>query len=460
MINRRHFIRTIVAATAIPSINGCQSGDANATGIGALVPDPEGILDLPRNFSDRVVATQGEEMDDGLLVPARADGMGAFPGKDGRVILVCNHENPPVAPHFGPFGPKNERLKLCDPTRIYDCGKGETPGTGGTTTIVYDPSTGRRERQHLSLAGTEYNCAGGTTPWGSWLSCEEAFEDSGPATMFEIAAHRDKRHGYVFEVPANATDLVEPVPLRDMGRFEHEACAVDPASGVIYLTEDRHRSLLYRFLPNVPGKLAQGGRLQALAILGKPSFDTRNWDGSETMREREWYDTEWVDLDEADSDDDDLRLRGYRDGAARFARGEGLCYADGSIFITCTIGGRARYGQVFEYRVSEFEGTAEESASPGKIRIIAEATGQSLLRNADNLTMSPWGDLIVCEDRFGHCGLIGIQPDGQQYKLADNAYTHSELAGACFSPNGKILFVNIQERGLTLAITGPWPLPA
>ena len=71
--------------------------------------------------------------------------------------------------------------------------------------------------------------------------------------------------------------------------------------------------------------------------------------------------------------------------------------------------------------------------------------------------MAPWGDLIVCEDTSGHCGLVGIRPDGSQYALADNPHLSSELAGVCFSPDGEILFVNIQKPGLTLAITGPWP---
>ena len=453
-------MQTIAAAAAVPSMQACSQGGANPPGIGGLMPDPEGILDLPAGFDYRVIATHGEEMADGLLFPARADGMAAFAGQDGRVNIVCNHENPPVAAHYGPFGTNNERLKTCDPERIYDCGDGQTPGTGGTTTIVYNPASGETERLHMSLAGTEYNCAGGPTPWGSWLSCEETFEDPGPGTMFEMPAWRERKHGYIFEVPASETGMVRPVPLTEMGRFEHEACAVDPLSGSVFLTEDRHRSLLYRYLPNEPGKLVRGGQLQALAIADHPSFDTRNWSKTGTLPLNTWLDTRWIDLQDADSRDNDLRLRGFRDGAARFARGEGLCYADGSVFITCTIGGPARLGQVFEYRVSEVEGTADENKAPGKLRLIAESTTDSLLRHADNLTMSPWGDLIVCEDTKDHCGLVGIQPDGHQYAIADNAYTESELAGVCFSPDGKVLFVNVQDRGLTLAITGPWPLSA
>ena len=93
---------------------------------------------------------------------------------------------------------------------------------------------------------------------------------------------------------------------------------------------------------------------------------------------------------------------------------------------------------------------------PGTLTLLAQSTASSLLRHADNVTMSPWGDLIVCEDTANHCGLVGIRPDGQQYALADNAYTNSELAGVCFSPDESVMFVNIQVRGLTLAITGSW----
>ena len=136
--------------------------------------------------------------------------------------------------------------------------------------------------------------------------------------------------------------------------------------------------------------------------------------------------------------------RGGEKGAAIFARGEGICFADGAIAFTATIGGAERLGQVFVYQPSPAEGTPDEEWAPGNLSLLAESTSDSLLRHADNLTMSPWGDLIVCEDTVDHCGLVGIRPDGKQYALADNAYTRSELAGICFSPNGKVMFVNIQ----------------
>ncbi len=112
---------------------------------------------------------------------------------------------------------------------------------------------------------------------------------------------------------------------------------------------------------------------------------------------------------------------------------------------------------MFQYRPSPQEGQDNEQDEPGQLTLIAESTHDSLLRNGDTLTMAPWGDLIICEDTSDHCGLVGIRPDGTQYAIADNAYSNAEMAGACFSPDGKILFVNIQYPGMTFAITGPWP---
>lgn len=444
-MDRRQFISALVAAAASPP------GGARATsraGFGPLRPDPGRILDLPEGFRYDIVARHGDEMDDGLLVPARPDGMAAFAGGDSQVVLVCNYENAASAVGSGPFGAGLERLPRSAAATVYDDGRGKTPGSGGTATLVWDAAARRRVRQHMSLIGTELNCAGGSTPWGSWLSCEECFTD--PGTSFEggTVVSRSRRHGYVFEVPSGRSDAVSPQPLTAMGRFEHEAAAVDPATGIVYLTEDRYRSLLYRFLPQVPGKLASGGRLQALAVAGRPQFDTRNWGVTRDIEPGQSLPVTWVDLPEPDVDVNDLRFRGHAAGAARFARGEGLCYADGEFIMTCTIGGSERLGQVFALRPDLRRGDT--------LRLVAESTQDSLLRHADNIAAAPWGDLVVCEDTSDHCGLVGLRPDGVQYPIADNAYSTSELAGVCFSPGGDELYVNIQNRGLTLAVRGPW----
>ena len=455
LMDRRRFLQNLSIAVSAPALTlPVRAAD---TKIGPLRPDPERILDLPDGYSYTVVSRAGQRMDDGLIVPHAHDGMAAFPGEDGRIVLVCNHELTPAYFAHSAFADGFNAPPEAVTDRVYDQGRGKTPGAGGTTTTIYNPETRTTDRQHLSLAGTELNCAGGPTPWDSWLSCEECFESPGRDLSAGRAVRREKKHGYVFEVPANAKGLVEPIPIRAMGRFEHEACAVHEPTGIVYMTEDRHHSLFYRYIPNVPGELHEGGRLQALMIDGQPAFMTHNWSGETQIVPGESLQTRWIDLDNVDNEENDLRLRGTTQGAATFARGEGLCNANGDMVFTCTIGGAARLGQVFAYRPSPHEGQPQEEDMPGQLTLIAEATHESILRNADNITFAPWGDLVVCEDTSSHCGLVGIRPDGSQYQLADNAHTNSELTGACFSPDGKTLFVNIQYPGMTLAITGPFP---
>ena len=201
-------------------------------GYGPLKTDPNGLLDLPDGFTYQVISQGGDTMDDGLFVPGQFDGMGCFPLEGSRVALVRNHElkgSSALHRNVGPGGMHQERIHLLDSARAYDTYKDGRPLPGGTTTLVYDLETRETLSQHLSLAGTSTNCCGGVTPWGSWLTCEENTEtaDSGNVT---------KPHGFVFEVPANAGGLVEPVPLKAMGRFEHEAVCIDPRTGLVYLT--------------------------------------------------------------------------------------------------------------------------------------------------------------------------------------------------------------------------------
>jgi secreted PhoX family phosphatase len=458
MITRRRFLQSVAAAAVTPALT--LSCEAKRSTAGLLRPDPNQIIDLPEGFSYTVVSRVGDPMSDGLSVPGYHDGMAAFEGNDGRLILVSNHELYAPNKDVSAFGSDFAGLPESYKSRIYDRGGDASPVLGGTTTTMYNPLTRKTENQFLSLGGTEWNCAGGKTPWGSWLTCEESFQDPGPFQAESGEEYsRDARHGYVFEVPSRATELVKAVPLKAMGRFEHEAAAVHESTGIIYLTEDRWHSLFYRFIPNVPGQLQKGGRLQALVISDLPSQKTHNWDAVDIPVNKA-FKTHWIDLQDVDSDTNDLRKRGAADGAATFARGEGLTVAGDKFAFTCTIGGQARLGQVFTYTPSPYEGTENEQQAPGELELIAECDANSLLRNCDNLTMAPWGDLILCEDVAAdnpQCAIVGIKPDGSQYLLAKNAWSDSELAGACFSPDGSILFINIQYPGMTVAITGPWP---
>ncbi len=422
-------------------------------GYGDLLPDPEGILNLPRGFSYKIISRSGQPMKDGFLVPGNPDGMGTFAGKNGRVIIVRNHELSADSFDKGPFGEGNKLFAKVAKRAFYDQGKGTLPSLGGTTTLVYNPATGEVENEFLSLGGTLRNCAGGITPWGSWLTCEETTLNAG-----DLEGQLEQDHGYVFEVPASeVVKLVEAKPIKEMGRFNHEAVAVDPKTSIVYLTEDRGDGLFYRFIPTVPGKLNKGGKLQALAIKGQKSRDTRNWKDltGPKFPINEGLEVEWVDLDKIDAPKDDLRHRGFESGAAVFARGEGIWFGEGELYFACTNGGEISAGQIFKYIPGGKEGKKDDAGSPGKLELFAEPNDREILKSCDNLAIAPWGDLLLCEDDK-HPFVVGISPEGEYYKLAENVGFPSEFAGGVFSPDGSTYFVNIQGAGLTLAITGPW----
>lgn len=429
---RREFHASITAsAFAALLAPGCTTtpappADGQSAGYGALVPDPAGLLDLPEGFSYRVISSLGDPMDDGEPVPDRADGMGAFGGEGGRVILVRNHELTAGESALG--------------GSTYDRWNGGGALAGGTTTLIYDPGSGRVEAQYRSLAGTIRNCAGGTTPWRTWLSCEEDVSDAGGPL--------EHSHGWVFEVPADLRGRASPVPLAGLGRFVHEAAAIDPATGIVYLTEDRSDGLFYRFIPHEVGRLSGGGRLQALGMVdGRDS--SRNWTEIQFVP-REAAAARWIDLDRVDSPEDDLRKRGYANGALLFARGEGIHMGTGELYFTCTSGGAAKLGQVMRYRPSSTDG--------GTLELFFESSSPDQLHEGDNLTVAPNGHLLVCEDQPGLIVdnyIRGITPEGAAYPFA-RLRLQTELAGACFSPDGRIMFVNAYSPTRTLAITGPW----
>jgi len=447
MHTRRRFLQD-TAAIAV-GFGGLQTLSARLAekdslvtkGYGPLLPDKAKVLELPKGFSYKIISKAGEKMDDGLILPGKPDGMAAFPGPNGATILIRNHEvNPAVNPSLGAFGKQNALLTDAIRAKMYDADTKLKEGTtaaclGGTTTLVYDTKQHKVVRQFLSLAGTLKNCAGGLTPWGSWITCEE-ITDRASKTLAQD-------HGYNFEVPATTEPtLTKAVPLRAMGRFKHEAVAVDPKTGIVYQTEDQGDGLIYRFIPKVKGQLAKGGRLQALVVRDMPSLDTRNWE-EQRVGVGTKLPVQWLDMDDVESPKDDLRQRGFKKGAARFARGEGMWYSRDSIYFACTNGGKKKDGQVWKLTGDVLE-------------LFAEPNDEALCDNCDNLTVAPWGDLILCEDGGNEQFLVGITPEGKFFKLGRNAKSNSEFAGACFSPDGKTLFVNIQHAGLTLAVTGPW----
>lgn len=431
--DRRRFMAATGSAFAALVASGCKARDAVAsasaqpTGYGPLLPDPAGLIDLPEGFSYRVISKLGDRMDDGLTVPDDADGMGCFDLGNGKIALVRNHELVPTA----------------DPGGTLPSGYGRMPdGTilpGGTTTVVLDAETLQVERQHRSLAGTIRNCAGGITPWGSWLTCEE------PGSRgLKMALD----HGYVFEVPATATGLVDAVPLKAMGRFNHEAACVDPVTGIVYMTEDQTDGLFYRFIPSVKGELAKGGKLQALAIDGIADATNKS---AVSLTRGQFHTVRWIDLDNVEAPDDDLRLRGAAAGATVFSRGEGLWMGERELYFCCTSGGAAGLGQIFRF-------SPGRTRIPDRIDLYFESEREDQFNYGDNLCVAPNGHLIVCEDQYtdvvdNHLRAIDLQ--GRPYPLA-RLRIQTEFAGACFSPDGTVLFVNAMSPARTLAISGPW----
>lgn len=429
-LDRREFQLSLVgSAFAALLASGCSTkpSEGRAAGFGPLAADPSGLIDLPEGFSYRVISSLGDRMDDGEPVPDRADGMGAFAGRDDRVILVRNHEIRAGESALG--------------GTTFDRWNGGGALAGGTTTLVYDPRSGRVEQQYRSLAGTIRNCAGGTTPWRTWLTCEEDVSRAGGML--------GQAHGWVFEVPADLRGRANPIPLKELGRFNHEAAAVDPRTGIVYLTEDRDDSLFYRFLPNRRGRLVEGGRLQALA-LADGRRDSRNWTSPDFVPQRPAQ-VRWVDLDGVDSDNDDLRNRGAAKGALLFARGEGVHMGRGELYFVCTSGGKAKMGQVMRYQPGR-------SASGGALDLFFESSAPDQFNYGDNLTVGPNGHLFVCEDQYTDVVdnyIRGIRPDGTAYPFA-RLRIQTELAGACFAPDGRTMFVNAYSPTKTIAISGPF----
>ena len=443
-IDRRSFLlsaATAALATPLQALSDrLRAGlpAAESLGYGPLAPVKDAttglpLLELPKGFRYLTFGWTGDPMDDGAKTPSMHDGMAAFEGPGGTVILVRNHEVT-VGPAFA--------------DAAYDPQAG-----GGTTTIVFDPRAEKIVSARASLAGTVRNCAGGPTPWGSWLTCEESLLGPGKDTALAEA------HGYIFEVP---TDGVSPAkPIKDMGRFVHEAIAVDPKTGIVYETQDQTQAGLYRFMPKTRGRLADGGTLQMLAIDGRLRLDL-----SRGQREGVTYGIHWVDIPEpdrahVDAAAGDMRgvlQQGLDRGGALFSRLEGACHHDGKVWVTSTDGGEARMGQVWELDVAR-----------ERLRLVFQSPGPDVLNMPDNVCLSPRGALALCEDGTTTPCLRGLTRDGRIITFARNAirlngernnmmgdYSTREFAGVTYSPDGRWLFFNIQTPGITFAVTGPW----
>jgi uncharacterized protein len=420
MLTRRSLLGGALAALPLSVL---WRRTSRAAGFGPLVPDPEGILDLPAGFSYRIVeaVSRGgvrQRMSDGFLVPGAPDGMACFPGPDGTIILLRNHELSGNQTSLGPYDAQHPA-----PAEAYDRAQ-----LGGVSRVVLDGTTFERLSSNLVLAGTIRNCAGGTSPWG-WLSCEENY---------------DANHGYVFVCPTDASSVRMPQRVVGYGRFEHEAATVDPATMICYLTEDKGDSCFYRFVPTRRASPFVGS-LQALRVVGRDRFHTGTGN-----RVGDHWQVDWVTIDTPDpvGGATTTRAQGRARGAAIFVRGEGLWLHDGSLYFTCTTGGPVSGGQIFRL---------DPSGDGGTLTLIAQSASRDELDMPDNLTVAPWDDIYIAEDGTSEQYLRIVHPDGSISDFARNALSGSELAGVCFSPDGRALFVNLQGDGLTLVVTGPFP---
>lgn len=431
-------------------------------GFGDLVPDPEGRLALPAGFSYAMISVAGSTLTNGDSVPDWHDGMAAFPGPDGSTILIRNHE----------IEYENQETDGIDPvpgSKPYDA-----PAMGGTVAIVVSPDHEVIE-SYVASSGTLSNCAGGPTPWGTWLTCEET---TSALLLADDDITTDLPHGYVFEVdPADPEGELSRTPIIDMGTFPHEAVGFDPETGIVYLTEDGETdasdtdpredvggSFLYRFTPTdksqQPGALQKGGKLEALKVVTAPDAnDADLLDAGGTLE------AAWIEVDKVDTNADALAK-----DCLKFNRLEGAWFAAGTLWFCDTNGGEERLGQIFRYTPATntlelfYEGTDRAGLPESDA-----GNDYARLESPDNITVAPWGDVIVAEDGGGVNRLIGFTPEGQNYVLALHNLPYptleeeelpinfqSEVAGPCFSPDGKTLFFNVQYPGATFAVWGPF----
>jgi secreted PhoX family phosphatase len=329
------------------------------------------------------------------------------------------------------------------------------------------------------------NCSGGRMPWGSWVTCEETVNgpDVGPDFTGTSNVPLTRPHGFVFEVPVDGRSSGEPITAA--GRFAHESVAYDPHGGHLYLTEDNFGwpSGFYRYKPGRhprgTGRLDNEGRLQMLAVHGRPNVDL-----AASQPRRATYKVEWVDIDDPaptfpytpgqpaptanDTALTHVARQGWAQGAAYFSRLEGSAYDDGVVYFTSTQGGGPAETSLGPIADGFGNGSGQIWAyhtRSARLQLLYESPGPDVLDLPDNVTTSPRGTLVVCEDNVNDNYVRGLTSGGQLFDIALNRLTsgtgadrsNDEFAGSTFSPDGHTLFVNIQAgRGLTFAIWGPW----
>ncbi len=399
MIRRREFLQASVVGTGALAFGSAFWRDALAapakegpSPYGPLKPaDANGIM-LPEGFSSRVIAQGGQ------TVPGTSytwhiwsDGAATYSTDDGGFILVSNSENPP------------------------DLGV-QTPGSPGGASAIRFAADGSITDAYQILSGTRVNCAGGATPWGTWLSCEE--HDT----------------GQVWECDPTGQETAVARPA--MGIFEHEAVAVDPDGRCVYLSEDDGSGGFYRFTPEDYPDLSAG--TLEVAKVGENGL------------------VEWARV--PDPSAADTPTRDQVEGMTRFRRGEGIWFDSGTVYLCTTSVHKIHTYDTRTRRMDVLYDAAVFEDPP--------------LTNVDNVMVSRSGDLFVCEDTDDSeepgfdIGLI--TPDRQVsrfLRVTGSQHTgaggdaRSELTGAIFDPSGERLFFSSQRgfvTGVIYEITGPF----
>ena len=476
-MDRRKFLTGSVGAVAMGTAvqglvirmaraGGAPVPDCPPKGLGPLVDTPDltdGVmrLGLPEGWKYRSVGATGDIMSDGHPTPGRQDGMAAFWGPSGHIRVIRNHEERESASN----GP---RPFPGDPDTAYDRNV-----IGGTTTLEIDPRTRTLLHDWVSLNGTTFNCAGGPTPWGTWITCEETV--NGPDVTADFAGNGpdfERRHGFLYEVaPWHGPDERRKArPIRRAGRFAHEACAIDPRTGVLYQTEDQFLgpSGFYRYAtaynPMKARRLLRGGKLEMLRIPGA----SRPPELGGVLPVGTSFHVDWVKIDDPaprfrksnpEPNDDaiaNVARQGFDKNGAQFARPEGCWYGGGHIWFSCTRGGATRLtgnpggeygngsGQIWRYDPLRHT-----------LTLVFQSPGPHVLDMPDNLTVSPKGNLVICEDGRNGNFVRCLGHDGSLSDVVENRTNRpdDEFAGVCFSPDGRTMFVNIQaSSGRTFII--------
>ena len=408
----------------------------------------------------------GPQLIDGgaTVLPGRHDGMAAFPAPDGNVWLVRNHE-------------------INNPGAAIGVGTPYDPMAQGITTTVLVTRFGEVLDAFTSLNGTQMNCAGGATPWDTWIMCEETVNGPDVGADFTGVSNvpLTQRHGFIFEVPAGGQSNRRPIT--SAGRFAHEAAAWNPKESALYLTEDNFGfpSGLYRYFPPTDpmetGSLADGGRLQMLRVVGQPNAhlegkpDERRHLRCRLGRHRRSQPDLPVHARSAGADVERRRhqLRrqpGSRAGRGRFLAARGRHPFEGNGLLR-RHAGRRRGGAGTP---TDHAATGTAAARSGRTTrrsrrstCVFQSPGAAVLDLPDNITTEQPRHDRHLRRRDRRQLRARADTDGELFDIALNRLRSSvtgaprfgdEFAGATFSPDGDTLFVNIQAARASRSRSG------